>query len=145
MVPAQHVGFVDGSEEVVSANAKNKIGIVDPYIERQRVNPGDKFYLCLYPGTVTGLRHQYSHPAFKDSGSDKDAAEKWLMDFASKYYIDYDALVDGASSGAGGCFGDDDGPSAFSNSYEFWDHLEALTGKTFSETHRDNTYFRCAC
>jgi len=73
-----------------------------------------------------------------------EKADRWLRDFAEKYIIDYDSLLDGAASGKGGCFGDDDGPQAMRD-LKFWEYLEVVTGQKFTDDHRDTTYFRCAC
>lgn len=40
------------------------VGIVDPYLTVP-VEAGQTFFLFLYPGSVTSLRHVWTHPQFQ--------------------------------------------------------------------------------
>jgi len=61
--PGEHIGLVHDDNEHVGRSGAN-IGIVDPFLVEE-VEPGQRFYLFLYPNTVTGMRHAWSHPAFR--------------------------------------------------------------------------------
>jgi uncharacterized protein (TIGR02996 family) len=73
-----------------------------------------------------------------------EKADQWLRQFAETYIIGYEELIEGAVSGKGGSFGDLDGPSMVREP-EFWANLEVVTGMKFTDDHRENTYFGCAC
>jgi hypothetical protein len=42
------------------------VGVVDPFLGG-RVKKGETFWIYMFPGTVGGLRHSWSHPAWADS------------------------------------------------------------------------------
>src|SRR6185369_2164981 len=72
LLPGQKIGRVDASTLKASASAVKIIGIVDPFLTKP-VHSGEWFYLCLFPGTVTGMRHHWMHPEFVvDSVSTND-------------------------------------------------------------------------
>lgn len=62
LYPGQHVGpNTDG--RFYSTGVKS-IGIVDPFLTGV-VFPEQCFYVFLYPGTITSLRHMWTHPAYQ--------------------------------------------------------------------------------
>lgn len=59
--PGERVGLHNG--KAYDALNADSVGIVDPFLT-QHVEAGQSFYLCLYPGSVTSLRHVWTSPAF---------------------------------------------------------------------------------
>ena len=169
--PGQHIGFeIDGGTERVSFDAAPLIGIVDPFLKRS-VEPGERFWMFLYPNTITSLKHQWTHPAFgpeeklaaKPKG-DVAASEKWLRNFVENANCpDYDTLINAAIGDhhKNSVDGDDDYLFSKIDSYggeaylyfggrdahgaippKFWDHVETVTGRKVPVR---ATHFTCSC
>jgi hypothetical protein len=146
LVPGAPIGFVEGSTELVSARTTSPIGIVDPFltaiVEREQ-----RFWMFLYPNTITSLRHDWTHPAFvevpKPPAPSRAASEKWLRDFCDTHdcpsYETIMKAIDGTLADA-----DDYGRWGYLNDEyfyfsgrdahaeipaEFWTHVETVLGR----------------
>lgn len=61
--PGQNVGFVEqGNVDLVGA-VDQCIGIVDPFLT-DPVPRNERCWVLLYPNSIAGLRHVWTHPAF---------------------------------------------------------------------------------
>lgn len=52
------------------------IGIVDPFL-KEDVQPGQQFWMVLFPDTVQGLRHDWQHPSMDLEGFDDSLGSAW--------------------------------------------------------------------
>jgi hypothetical protein len=142
--PGQDIRLVQGSFEWVEG-AEDGIGIVDPFL-KAAVDEGQRFWMFLYPGTITSLRHDWTHPAF----ADKNASEVWLSNFIARsdcpsYYEVLGAAINHGTHG--GSFDDEylhfNEVDAHGNiPPEFWDHVEVVSGQKME--HRAKS-FSCSC
>lgn len=160
LYPGMDIGLIDDS---IHAGACTKpIGIVDPFL-KAIVMPGEWFYMFLYPLTVTGMRHEWMHPAFADnpatpigetlvnalaSEGTAVASIAWMKDFAEAVGLSYMEALQAGKDMADNpnysfCFGDDTNSEiANEKNDDFWIHFENITGRKRPTHH---TYWRCAC
>lgn len=144
--PGQHVGLVNGKAVVL---LRSPIGIVDPFL-RVRVNAGETCWIFLYPGTIKGLRHEWSHPAFEDTKTeDKAESESWLRAYAARLnpYDEperaYQRLIDGLKDNEVYAYGQDLGCLRdLEDADELKSHAERVLGIIIRW---DDFSFRCSC
>lgn len=81
--PGQDVGFLDAERTKVGC-VNEPIGIVDPFLKHM-VFPEQRIYIMLYPNTITGLRHDWHHPAFAKATHTKEESWKWMRECAAQH------------------------------------------------------------
>lgn len=145
LAPGQHVGIVDSQRAGVT---EVPIGIVDPYLTA-KVRPGERFYMFLYPNTVTSLRHEWVHPSFVGAVFMEDSvAHKWIEEFAAELDQTYNRLMEAATT----WIQSNDYTYDNSERYkrvpvnrweEFWDHYETVTSTKVVD--KKATFFTCSC
>ena len=154
--PGEHVEYRNGTAHSRrgASMPNTNIGIVDPYLATE-VKPGQRFWLFLYPGTITSLRHEWTHPAidqdddvaaFIHSDSGKKVSQDWMENFAGQYGFRASRMLSQAEEWIdhgeyfcdGGTFEGEWVPD------EFWDHFQKLTGRSVPPTKRES-FFTCSC
>lgn len=94
--PGQCVELVEGGNSRVVAFLRGRtdgkphsaVGVIDPFL-RGPVYPDQRCWLFLFPNTVTGMRHEWQHPAFVEfqpSVPGVEASRKWMEEFAANHY-----------------------------------------------------------
>lgn len=148
--PGQHIGFKDEYRVTAAPVSPYKLlGIVDPFLTAD-VAEGQRFFMLLYPNTITGLRHVWTHPDIASNGLGVGtASERWLRDFADEVGADYHEMMAVASSHCdennrygeylceGGKWEGQSTPE------EFWTHYAAVTSKV--PIHGPTGIFSCSC
>lgn len=140
----------------MSRSAKH-IGIVDPFLKCQ-VQPGQRFYMFLYPQTITSLRHDWTHPAFA-AVETSDVAQhsyraislQWIEALAGRLDMTVSALMRAAKDWVEHEeYTVEHGSEHWRNTFneqglaeEFWKHYEVVTGTKVDD--HSATFFSCSC
>lgn len=150
--PGQHVLLRDG--RAVGCIPAAGVGIVDPFLAAP-VYEGQRFWLVVYPRTITSLRHVWEHPSFPVEGAsalpdkDKEASEKWLREWCrNNDTADYGTVMECIRDGTYNEWSDEyfqlpegiDGHASIPS--EFWDHVEIVLGRPVPAR---SEYFSCSC
>jgi hypothetical protein len=128
------------------------IGVADPFLNEE-INKGDKFWMFMYPNSITGLRHQWVHPEVDTEMAPLSDPERWIRGFADKWNFDYNELIEQATAEprewgnyavamgqnlhSAGELGEDHDL--------FWKNLTLLTKQAYSREHIEKFGWSCSC
>jgi hypothetical protein len=156
--PGQRVKLVHGTSNMVRAVAGPEyddpgLGIIDPFLP-ESVERGERVWMFMLPNTITGLRHDWTHPAVDNAAKVTSDSEKWLHSFADRWCFDYDEMIRAAlapDSLASGQFAVArgrtlHGKSELGEDHDlFWHHLQIITGREYAAEHREKFGWSCTC
>jgi hypothetical protein len=154
--PGDHVGIkkIDGTY-YVSYSFRPHVAVVNPFEKDKKYD--DTCLLCLYPGSISSLRHAWEHDSFDhDSYSKKlekryeDSHIGWITKWAACYGMDFDEVVEYGKRYVE--YGDyvNHGPRFDGESVpdEFWTHyneLDGIKGTKYENKDGGGSFFTCSC
>jgi hypothetical protein len=165
--PNDRIGLIKESTEIVVWYNVTHIGIVDPFLE-EPVKKGQRFFMFLFPATITSLRHEWTHPAFNEvqlPSHNKEVSEQWLRDFIDGADCPaYESLMDDIQTILEGGVVTSVNPKYYgahlewtedwlhfngSDAHgeippEFWTHVEIVLGMKIPKD-KKATRFSCSC
>lgn len=151
--PGQHV-----TAKGLPAIPSHGVGIVDPFLIAP-VQPGERFWLVIYPRQIHSLRHVWTHPAFTDEpevaalkqtadlkADLKAESEAWMRAEAERLNTGYHALIEAAGNYVkyGDYFVEGGKFEGESIGAEFWLHWERITGERAGSKYGDH-FLSCSC
>ncbi len=148
--PGQGIGFRNNGNTEIVIGVPNPIGIVDPFYKGGFIEEGQRFWMLLLPNTITSLRHEWTHPAFKEETlpvKDTSYAQQRMERFAKYIHSTVEDVLETLAEGVknGDVYVGDDTTQEKYNEHadDLWDDYEVLTSKHVSN--RREIYFSCAC
>jgi hypothetical protein len=155
--PGTQVCFIaEGNTETVVRVPRNKwggpekmpVGVIDPFMYDEVIGKGTRCWMMLFPGTITSLRHEWTHPEFA-----KTDALRRIEFIAQQLDIPIKGLLGAAKRWveSGGedwttQFGSEDWRDNFNGWQlkQFWEAYQEHTGTQVAEGLRSNP-FSCSC
>lgn len=135
----------------------NCVGVVDPFLHTP-VFMGEKFWMFLIPGTITSLRHEWTHPLIdtipasvpaEPFSAEREASKRWIISFSDRWNLSCHELIYNAEIGNGYVVAEGRDLHSAAELGEdhdlFWHHLEILVGKKFDLDHRGKFTWSCSC
>jgi hypothetical protein len=145
LMPGQHIGLSNGSILFAGGYPAKFIGIVDPFL-KEPVHRHQKFWMLLYPDTVEGLRHQWTHHAFQAYEDAKRWLERFAVEECRLSYMDlYNACNDWVMNGEYHTFYGFDTPDrCWTDIEELWKNYQIVSGVEVPES-QQQSFFSCSC
>lgn len=159
----QFIGIENGK---ASTKAKKLLGIVDPFLTGA-IYPGNKFWMLVFPRTITSLRHVWSHPDFNEElkipsfPQGVSGAKSWLQNWCkSTGDITYEELIEVMDKGFVKSENPENGyelrwenhhdyllsvgcdNSTYDIPAEVWIHVETILGRKLDSY---PSHFSCSC
>lgn len=169
LYPGQHVGADTEGKASVSGRVTPLIGIVDPFLSEAAVYPDQRFWLFMYPNTITSLKHNWTHPILdgleknrqvKAETDEFEESEEWLKSFCDakgpgwaavkrllvaekgEWVENTDPYYSARIEDDCMFFGGTDAHGEIPT--EFWMHVERVLGPSAVPSRRPN-WFSCSC
>lgn len=137
--PGMRVGIDENG--VISRDAEH-IGILDPFHAPGEFAIGCYVYLCMYPNTITDMKHVWKHPSF----TKKSESEQWIRNFIGDH-LGYEQIMTAADRYWEWGNYTMDNSESYSNIQgdwrEFWFHYAVVRGVRTRE--EDSCPFSCSC
>ena len=150
--PGEKIRLMFGTTDVVLSGEYNDdyIGRADPFLEGWKIEKGQKFWMWLRPGSINGLRHEWTHPTIDGEQKPVSESELWLRQFADKWNFGYNEMIAGALEDDGyvtarGIDLHSASELDIGDEELFWQHIETLTGKQLDEDHKRTFNWSCSC
>ena len=145
----ERVTLVDGVAKPAEGDYGRGIGVANPFVSDDIIEAGDRFWLFLYPESVTSIRHHWTHPDIEIKDQHNES-EKWLRWFASDIGLEYEDMMTIVRRWCGGGrgwveMGDEQARSEYKKLREpFWEHVGMVTGLLRPDSQWGEP-FDCSC